>query len=85
MLCRRPAPYIQFLRMFAVRAWGSSGRAGEPAQSLHYTTQPGRREGGRKGGGGATKQMSKRNWQVPNTSNFDILHHRQKRSEWVWR
>lgn len=37
-------------------------------------------ERGRKGGG-ATKQMSKRNWQVSNTINFDILHHRQKRSE----
>lgn len=38
---------------------------------------------GRKGGG-ATKQMSKRNWQVSNTINSDILHHHQKRSERFW-
>lgn len=37
-------------------------------------------ERGRKGGG-AMKQMSKRNWQLSNTINFDILHHHQKRSE----
>lgn len=29
------------------------------------------------------KALSKRNWQVSNTINSDVLHHCQKRSEWV--
>lgn len=39
-----------------------------------------RKEGRRR----SDKALSKRNWQVSNTINSDVLHHRQKRSEWVW-
>lgn len=39
-----------------------------------------RKEGRRR----SDKALSKRNWQVSNTINSDVLHHCQKRSEWVW-
>lgn len=52
----------------------------EQQRSVSTTKPSPAEERGRKGGG-ATRPMSKRNWQASNTINFDILHHRQKRSE----
>lgn len=52
----------------------------EQQHSVSTTKPSPAEERGRKGGG-ATRQMSKRNWQASNTINFDSLHHHQKRSE----
>jgi len=51
------------------------------APALH---NPARAEERKEGRRTSDKALSKRNWQVSNTINSDVLRHRQKRSEWVW-
>lgn len=51
------------------------------APALH---NPARAEERKEGRRRSDKALSKRNWQVSNTINSDVLRHRQKRSEWVW-